>query len=575
MTIHAAGYDRQSEERGNGSTASPATQRAANREEAEKRGRAGADIVWVGHYSEKPGTSAFSEVDRPEFERLLNDCRAGRVNMIIVLYVSRFSRKDPLDAIPVVTELLNLGVTIVSVTEGEFRRGNLMDLIHLIMRLDQAHNESKNKSTAVRGAHDLARSLGGFVGKEPYGFEMVPLMIPNPADKNRPVVIQTLAIRKSEAKVIQRVWWTIKAHKDTPVSPKRGKGFPGSLTNICAQLEADKVPTRGATIGKRTANSAWDPTTLKRILRDPRIAGMQAAPVYKTDKDGNPTRSIAGYRILRDPETMEPLTLQCGPIIPRAEWEELQEWLDGRGRGKGQFQGQTLLSAMDILHCESNHVMVGHAKASAPTKSHYQCKPRKAAPDHHTGVITIQCTGIDDFVARRIFALVGTAEADEETLDTLAEATRRFARSQEAPETAGERRSLVAERADVVRALEELYEDRAAGGYKGPIGRKAFLSAEQSLTERLEHTEARLGTLEERSTPALPIMEWLPEGYPDVDPLGPGSWWHGASVDDRRAFVQLFVERVTVHRTNAYRPNAEDRVKVQFVRSPEPEEEDE
>ena len=92
----------------------------------------------------------------PDFDRLLKDCHEGRINLIIVYYISRLSRMDPLDAIPIVTELLNLGVTIVSLTEGEFRKGNLMDLIHLILRLDAAHSESKNKSDAVRGAKKTA-----------------------------------------------------------------------------------------------------------------------------------------------------------------------------------------------------------------------------------------------------------------------------------------------------------------------------------------------------------------------------------------------------------------------------------
>ncbi len=38
-----------------------------------------------------------------------------------------------MDAIPIVSELLALGVTIVSTQEGVFRQGNVMDLIHLIM----------------------------------------------------------------------------------------------------------------------------------------------------------------------------------------------------------------------------------------------------------------------------------------------------------------------------------------------------------------------------------------------------------------------------------------------------------
>src|SRR5258707_2385037 len=120
LVLRAGGYVRQSRARENKSEASPATQRDANRTRAGQMG-----AVWADSY-EDIGISAFSGAERPAFDRLISDCHAGRVNVIIVYYISRLSRADPLDAIPVVTDLLNRGVTIISVTEGEFRRGNLM-----------------------------------------------------------------------------------------------------------------------------------------------------------------------------------------------------------------------------------------------------------------------------------------------------------------------------------------------------------------------------------------------------------------------------------------------------------------
>ena len=50
-----------------------------------------------------------------------------------------------------------------------------MDLIHLIMRLDAAHNESKNRSAAVYGAKQLAKEAGGYIGgTAPYGRDLTP-----------------------------------------------------------------------------------------------------------------------------------------------------------------------------------------------------------------------------------------------------------------------------------------------------------------------------------------------------------------------------------------------------------------
>ncbi len=55
--------------------------------------------------------------DRPGFQRLLADCRAGKIDKVITKNVSRFSRSLP-DLIDTVKELKDLGVTIRFEIEG-------------------------------------------------------------------------------------------------------------------------------------------------------------------------------------------------------------------------------------------------------------------------------------------------------------------------------------------------------------------------------------------------------------------------------------------------------------------------
>jgi DNA invertase Pin-like site-specific DNA recombinase len=562
MEIRAGVYGRQSVGRANKSEVSTVTQRKAGVAEAERRG---ADSVIE---YEDLGISAFSGKDRPDFDRLLKDCHNGRVNLIIVYYISRLSRMDPLDAIPIVTELLNLGVTIVSLTEGEFRRGNLMDLIHLILRLDAAHSESKNKSDAVRGAKKTARELGGYVGgKPPYGFRMV--QETRTTAEGKPVVVHVLEHDPDEVPVIRLIWSRIKEHMNEPYRPGPSRRHPGSLTGICAQLTEDGVPTKGQRVGKKTKNSIWDPRTAMRILRDPRIAGYAAAPVYKRREDGKATSQIDGYRIERHPETMEPVRAYP-PVIEPDDWHELQKWLDGRGQGKGLSRGLAILSAIGVLYCDCGAVMTSH-RSAAPNKGAYRCRRRKILPGQHVGDCTVSMRSLDSYVARRIFALIQTAEDDPDTAVVLAEAARRYAARAERPEILGERRSLLTERADAKQALEELYDHDEAGDYDDPVGRRRFRERRDRLLGRMERAEARLAELEEEATPTLPIHLWLPVGAGDVDPVGEGSWWATASPEDRRDFVKLFVRRITVRKA----PGAggatpvEKRATVEFVRQEE------
>ncbi len=551
MSIHAAGYERQSAARANKSEASPATQRAANKGEADRRKAAGADLQWVGHY-EDIGISAFNGKERPAYERLLEDCRAGRVNMIIVYYISRLSRMEPLDAIPVVTELLNLGVTIVSVTEGEFRKGNLMDLIHLIMRLDAAHNESKNRSAAVYGAKQLAKEAGGYIGgTAPYGRNLTP-ETRHTAD-GRPIVVQTLTTRPDEADVIRDVWALIKYHKENPAPAKLGEGrvVPGSIGWITAKLNRDGVPTRGASKGKAHANSGWRANTLTRILNDPALAGYRTEAVYKLREDGTRTNTVAEYRIVRD-EHGEPVTA-WDPILAPADWWQLQEWIKVRSARKWDGTSRNLLTSIGLLHCECGRSMKSSAAVRSDVRqSMYRCSRPTGLeiPGQHKGTSAVSQPLLDDYVARRIFAIIGAAEDDDDVALILQEARKRFGESTEAPETAQERAALVADRADAARALETLYDMQPS--YMGnEIGRRRFAKAVSDQEARMAAAEERIAALAAMDTPELPIASWLERDTydeDDWDSIGPGTWWAKADLSARRELVKLFVTRVVVRK---------------------------
>ncbi|MFE9691744.1 recombinase family protein [Micromonospora sp. NPDC005806] len=559
----AANYIRQSKKREGGSEASPATQRAANRARIDQM-----KATHVGDY-EDLGISAYSGAERPAFDRMIADCHAGKVNLIVVYYISRLSREDPLDAIPVVTDLLNRGVTIVSVNEGEFRKGNLMDLIHLIMRLDAAHVESKNKSVAVRGAKAVARALGGYVsGKPPYGFGITPETRMTP--DNRPVRVQVLTEHPTEADVVRRM-----------VARMLDPDQPATVNSLVTELNADKVPTRGVSVGKIHADSIWRPRTVARILRDPRIAGYAAEIVYVPRPDGSPSKRIDHYRISRD-ENGEPI-IAHPQIVQPVEWYELQGRLT-RSANRTPYApyAPSLLSSLGILRCECGSPMSSHRNERLAYYSIYTCTRVHglAQPGQHSGGCTISQRALDDYVTRRIFALIATAEDDPDTLEIITEATRRFGLASADPATLARRGTLAGELDDAERALETLYDDREKGGYSGNVGQRRFLTAQKALSERIDTLTEQLAALDATASPTLPIAEWLaqpgdvkgdgdPDYNPDapVDPVGPGSWWHAATLAERRAFVSLFVRQITVRKAPArgHRAPVENRVTLDWV----------
>ncbi|MFD5308197.1 recombinase family protein [Streptomyces ardesiacus] len=540
MDTHAGVYGRQSARRANKSEVSTEDQLKEGVARARQMG-----ATKIATY-EDLGISAFSGDERPDFDRLIADCRAGRINLVIVYYVSRFSRLEVADALPVCQELLNLGVTIVSLTEGTFKRDNIMDLIHLIFRLDAAHQESKNKSVAVKRAKATSKELGGWSGPAPYGFETYEDTVTRTGEdgRTRTLVIKRLRPNKTECDVVStHIFPPILEHMGKPYASGYMKFHPGSISGVTTTMNRKPIPTRGAKTGKERKASQWDRKTVTRILMDPRFAGYAAEAVYNKEGRG---RKITGYRILRD-EDGQPIPTPWPPIINPADWWRVQEWLQGRKDSNPNNKGDSLLSGLGIMRCTCTATW--KATRYPATKDHpegqraYRCNIGQRTTTAHTGTPTITMDALDNYVANRIFALIRAAEDDEDTLLILMEVTRRYGRLREAPETAGERDQILTERAEVRDGLASLFDDRDAGLFRTEFALARFRKSASALQDRLEALDARLAALEEASAPKLPLAQW--QAW-DQDPTGPGSWWAKRTLEERREFVKLFVKRITI-----------------------------
>ncbi|WP_236241669.1 recombinase family protein [Streptomyces sp. CC228A] len=492
--------------------------------------------------------SAYSGVERPDFERMLGDARSGLIDVIVVNYISRFSRQEPKDALPVILELQRLGVQIVSVYEGPIT-DDLVGLITLLMRLNAAHEESKNKSKAVSGTKKTLKAAGGFVGGvPPFGFR-------TEVHRNGKLTIRVLVHEPDEVSIIRKIVARILEHKDVPYVP--GKSHPGSLTGVCAWLNETGVPTRGIeSHAKRgIAAPSWKVTTVRRVLTDPRLMGHLTEPVYETvqKRDGSGTwQRRTGYRSVRD-EHGKPV-ISHEPIIGAADFHELQKCLAVHKEGskpKGTLltRGDSLLSALGILRCEGGHTMCKQA-GDSPRMTTYTCQRKKGTKSTHEGTVSILRDRLDDYVARSVMSrLVALDYEDPGDMALLTEATRRFAATVSAPETVAEKSAIVAERADYKAALDELYDDYDAGVYKGATGRERFIQKRDRLEASLSAVDERLAALEAETPQVLSVDIWTAH---EGDPIGPGSWWHGATLADKRAFLKLFVERVEVRKASAF-----------------------
>ncbi|MFC7814323.1 recombinase family protein [Streptomyces sp. NPDC057367] len=541
----AVSYVRQSSAKANKTEASPLTQRAANEARAAEL-----NARFVRHY-EDIGISGWDpDAERPGFEGMLKAARAGTFNMLIVYDLSRFSRQEVRQAIQLVLELQNYGITIVSLEDGVFPpNGDTWQLMQLMMRADAVNKESETKSKKVRDVKAVQRARGSWLGGQtPYGLDAESYI-------EGKLPLMRLVQNKDETKNLRRIGALIIKHMNDPITRKPGQRNPGTLSALCDDMNARRIPTRGQRKGKERKNSTWQVRTLKWILLNPAIAGMRAEPIYKLREDGTKTNTLEGYRIIRD-EDGRPETV-CDPIIPPAQWFVIRDWLLGRGQGEGVARGTSLLSGLRsaprkaVLTCECGRPQSAQNSGAKPI---YRCTrgTTVASNGEHSGLNRVMQTHLDDHVARRIFAVIASVEsgaATDDELEIVAEATRVFSRGIENPETAAERTEVVTERADALSARDELYDDKDADLYPGEYGKKRFREKLARIEARIRAADTRLEELADPETIELPLSAWL-EGADDGDPLGKGSWWATAELADRRKFVELFVRRITVKATD-------------------------
>ncbi|MGG7572601.1 recombinase family protein [Streptomyces sirii] len=536
----AAVYARQSKERKDKSAASTITQLEAGTETATRMGAAR-----VREYEDKGRSGYDPNAVREDFERMLTDARAGQINAIVVYDVSRFSRRELKDAVPLVFELHALGITLISVTEGVFPPNDTMALIMLIVRLDQANKDSAIKSKKIKATKAKLRDAGGFVGGLPtYGLDVETV-------HEGGLTLRRFVVNQKEARIIRGIVSTILFFADKEPE-RRGRRFEGSLSAIAEHLNEREVPTKRAEFfSKRTK---WSIQTLKRMLRNPALMGYAADAQYVEvpTKNGGTRKAFAGWRIRRDEEGRPIVTHEA--IIPPEDWYAVQKWLDTRDRGRGIAKKDWVLSGQRLLYCQCPYSMTsGGSKGSNGVRSYKCSKPAGITVPEHEGGSTIHKDHLEAFVGLSVLSRLEAADpTDEEDAVWLAEASRRFAEQAARPEATQERKSLLAEKADYKAEEKFMFDDLDAGLYRSEMGRERFKEKHEKITAQLVRVEARLMELGASAGVGLPMNSWLERDDPESDDLiGPGSWWAKADVEEKRAMLRILVDRITVRKADS------------------------
>ncbi|WP_444474496.1 recombinase family protein [Streptococcus sanguinis] len=255
------------------------------------------------------GISGTNTKKRTEFNRLISDCRKGKVDRIIVKSISRFSR-NTLDCLKYVRELKELGIGVTFEKENIDSldaKGEVLLTILSSLAQDESRSISENATWGIRKKFERGEirvNTTKFVGY----------------DKGEN---GNLVINEEQAKIVRRIFQDF-LQGETPES-------------IARTLKEEGVPGWN---GK--AN--WYPTTIQRMLQNEKYMGdalLQKTYTvdFLTKKRSENQGQVNQYYIKGNHEA----------IIDKEEWELVQLEIERRN----QFRQDNHINFY-IIQCEQN-----------------------------------------------------------------------------------------------------------------------------------------------------------------------------------------------------------------------------
>ncbi len=419
-------------------------------------------------------------MDRPAFQRLMNDAAAGKIDCVVVYKVDRFSR-SLLDFTRVMARLEESGVTFVSVTQ-QFNTTTSMGRLTLNILLSFAQFEREIISERTRDKIAAARRKGKWIGGRPIlGYDIVPTG-------------RKVTVNEDEASRVREIFGLYLEHQ--------------SLLAVVAELDRRGWRTKEWVTrkGKTSGGRPFDKTNLYRLLSNIAYIGKIR---YKDEVHEGEHAGIV------DPDV----------------WRRVQDLLRRNGRTGGKdVRNKYGAMLKGLLRCEPCGCGMAHTYTSKGGKRYryYVCLNAQKRGWHTCPSKAIPAGEVERFVVDRIRCVGADAGLVAESLQhARQQSTESIRKLQE--ERQSLHRELKRHNAEVRRLI-------AGTGSEMTTARLADLQERIRLAER-RATQVREEIIALERT--LVDERELARAFSLFDPV-----WDSLSPREQARVIHLLVERV-------------------------------
>lgn len=302
------------------------------------------DWELAGIYEES-GVSGTKADTRPELQKLLHDCEAGAVDVIVTKSISRFARNTS-ECLKMVRTLTGLGIRLIfekesidtETMESEF----LLTLLAAFAESESA-SISTNQKWSIRRRFQTGTYKGG---KVPYGYRRSK---------------KGYVIHPAEAATVRRIFNALIEGKGTVV--------------IARELNEDKVPTWTESYREEEGKGRWRSNSINAIIRN---------EFYTGDSLYQKTFMDEGYRKRVNTGQLDQYLNEADhPAIVDHEMfrkanEAIREHGEKHGRGKTQRTKRYVFSGRLICGCCGGSMSRGkNVVRGKEEKPFYACENHK------------------------------------------------------------------------------------------------------------------------------------------------------------------------------------------------------